>query len=36
MRTDMDYLVMENYLFDKKQQPEWKENYNWKTEFKLD
>jgi len=36
MRTDMDYLVMNNYLFCKKNQPEWDEKYNWKTEFKLD
>ena len=36
MRTDMDYLVMGNYLFDKKQQPEWKEKDDWKSEFTLD
>ncbi|HDM75158.1 MAG TPA: hypothetical protein ENG51_01655, partial [Deltaproteobacteria bacterium] len=26
MRTEMDYLVMENYLFDKEEQPPWKED----------
>lgn len=36
MRTDMDYLVLGNYLFDKKGQPEWNEKHNWKEEFKLD
>ena len=36
MRTEMDYLVIGNFLFDKKQQPEWKEKHNWKEEFKLD
>ncbi len=37
MRTDMDYLVMGNYLFDKKEQPEWKEEREkWLTEFPLD
>jgi carbamoyltransferase len=23
MNTEMDYLVIENYIFDKKEQPEW-------------
>lgn len=36
MRTDMDYLVIGNYIFDKKQQPEWLEKDDWKTEFTLD
>lgn len=36
MRTDMDYLVIGNYVFDKRQQPEWKEKDDWKTEFTLD
>lgn len=36
MRTEMDYLVMGNYLFDKKHQPEWKEKENWKEEYTLD
>lgn len=36
MRTHMDYLVMENYLFDKKEQGEWKEEIDWRKEFPLD
>ena len=36
MRTEMDYLVMGNYLFDKKEQPNWDKADNWKEEFKLD
>lgn len=36
MRTEMDYLVVGNILFEKKLQPEWKEKQNWKEEFKLD
>lgn len=36
MRTDMDYLVIGNFIFDKKQQPEWKEKDDWKNEFTLD
>ena len=36
MRTEMDYLVLENCLLDKKQQPAWNENTDWKNEFALD
>ncbi len=36
MRTEMDYLVVGNFIFDKKQQPEWKEKQNWKEEYQLD
>ena len=36
MRTHMDYLVMENYLFDKREQGEWKEEIDWRKEFPLD
>jgi carbamoyltransferase len=36
MRTDMDYLVLGNFVFDKKNQPVWNENSDWKSEFKLD
>ncbi|MBO9637942.1 MAG: carbamoyltransferase [Siphonobacter aquaeclarae] len=36
MRTEMDYLVVGNFLFDKKKQPEWMEKDNWKEEFVLD
>ena len=36
MRTEMDYLVMGNYLFDKSTQPEWKDISDWETEYTLD
>jgi len=36
MRTEMDYLVMENILVDKTRQPEWKEEGDWRNEFALD
>lgn len=36
MRTEMDYLAIGNFLFEKKQQPEWEEKDNWKEEFTLD
>ncbi|MBI5847151.1 MAG: hypothetical protein HZB31_04255 [Nitrospirae bacterium] len=36
MRTEMDYLVMENILFDKRSQPVWQENKNWQLDFVLD
>lgn len=36
MRTEMDFLVVGNHVFDKKLQPEWLEKDNWKEEFTLD
>ncbi len=36
MRTDMDYLVMGRYLFDKREQPEWHEERDWREEYELD
>lgn len=36
MRTEMDYLVVGNYLFNKKEQPDWLEKDGWKEEFVLD
>jgi len=36
MRTDMDYLVIGNCLFDKQEQPEWKERQEWREEYPLD
>lgn len=35
-RTEMDYLVMENLLMDKKKQPPWQETSDWRNEFQLD
>jgi carbamoyltransferase len=36
MRTEMDYLVLENILIAKQDQPEWKEAGDWRKEFTLD
>lgn len=36
MRTEMDYLVVGNFLFEKNTQPEWKEKNNWQNEYALD
>ncbi|MEE8431773.1 MAG: carbamoyltransferase C-terminal domain-containing protein, partial [Candidatus Desulfatibia sp.] len=36
MRTKMDYLVLGNFLLDKKKMPEFKDDGKWKTEFELD
>jgi carbamoyltransferase len=36
MRTEMDYLVVENFFLDKKEQPDWGGDTSWKDEFELD
>jgi carbamoyltransferase len=36
MRTQMDYLVLENFLLDKREQPQLKEDKDWRKEFELD
>jgi len=36
MRTEMDYLVLENLFLAKTAQPEWGKDESWKTEFELD
>jgi len=36
MRTEMDYLVMGNYLLAKAGQPEWTKDDSWKNEFEPD
>ena len=36
MRTEMDYLVLENYLLDKHEQPLFEEKTEWRSEFTLD
>lgn len=36
MRTDMDFLVIGNFVFDKKNQPQWHEARDWKEEYELD
>lgn len=36
MRTEMDLLVVENYVLKKEEQPATEKNDSWKTEFALD
>jgi carbamoyltransferase len=36
MRTEMDYLVVENFLLSKADQPHWEKDDSWKDEFELD
>ena len=36
MRTEMDYLVMQNILLDKAEQPKQKKDESWKNKFVLD
>ncbi len=36
MRTEMDYLVIENHLMSKSEQPKWEKDDSWKDEFELD
>ena len=36
MRTEMDYLVVENCLLGKADQPEWVEKDDWRNELILD
>jgi carbamoyltransferase len=36
MRTEMDVLVLENFVLVKEGQPEFKETRDWRSEFKLD
>lgn len=36
MRTEMDYLVVGDFIFAKSEQPEWHEKDDWREEFVLD
>jgi carbamoyltransferase len=36
MRTEMDYLVVENFVLNKTEQPAWDEKEAWQEEFVLD
>lgn len=36
MRTEMDYLVLGNYLLDKSEQPAFHDDLKWQEEFELD
>ncbi|MDD5483504.1 MAG: carbamoyltransferase [Kiritimatiellae bacterium] len=36
MRTEMDWLVLGSFLLDKKRQPPWRENKDWRADYVLD
>jgi carbamoyltransferase len=36
MRTEMDYLVLETFVLDKHEQPEFRDKGTWQSEFGLD
>jgi carbamoyltransferase len=36
MRTEMDYLVLDDFLLDKKTQPPFLDRANWRKDFVLD
>jgi carbamoyltransferase len=36
MRTEMDHLVLGHFLLDKKGQPEWMDDIDWREKFDLD
>jgi carbamoyltransferase len=36
MRTEMDYLVIENFLFDKREQPPLNDGEDWQQTYELD
>jgi carbamoyltransferase len=36
MRTNMDLLVLGNFLLTKKDQPELKEDFDWREKYALD
>ncbi|CAM2056592.1 carbamoyltransferase [Desulfovibrionales bacterium] len=36
MRTEMDFLVLGNYLFDKHAQTTWRETDNWRSQYVMD
>jgi len=36
MRTNIDYLVVGNYVLDKTEQSEWKDDSDWRSEYNLD
>ena len=36
MRTEMDYLVLGNFLLNKTEQPDWSESKDWEREYPLD
>lgn len=36
MSTEMDYLVINNYVYFKKEQPDWEDRAKWRVKFRMD
>ena len=36
MRTDMDVLILQNYILYKREQPMFEEDTDWREEYELD
>lgn len=36
MRTEMDYLIVENFIMKKEDQPKWHEKDDWRDQYELD
>jgi len=36
MRTEMDVLVLENFILEKEKQPKLKDDSDWRKEYELD
>jgi carbamoyltransferase len=36
MRTEMDVLIIDNFILFKEKQPTWKEKGDWRSELELD
>ena len=36
MRTDMDVLVIEDFILFKEEEPQWQESNDWRDELELD
>ena len=36
MRTEMDYLIVDDFILAKTDQPEWEKDESWQEEFELD
>lgn len=36
MRTEMDYLVLQSFLLDKREQPPWQDQKDWRQDYVLD
>ena len=36
MRTEMDYLILENFALDKREQTPLEDDTDWRNEFELD